>query len=263
MYMMSAKLIWQKIEKYFNFIIQAEEDIHNCVSFSLEKQDLLFNISNESSQHIGVEIKKFKPSTESNDLQVTNFTKIKKRKLEFEPRLLNLNITKISTIINETGLNEIVHIEGVVFDLKEEKVKFKDGREIRIQECKVKDDTAIIKLTIFGDLIDEVNENSSCKISYLRVAKYDYERYLKTTESSTVVIQPDLNIELTDVGKKEVENISTSIKVTIQVTSVDLKSFTPRLFCSNCNEDITSDEEFIICKKCDTMSHQTVNQIQL
>ena len=35
-------------------------------------------------------------------------------------------------IINETGLNEIVHIEGVVFDLKEEKVKFKDGREIII-----------------------------------------------------------------------------------------------------------------------------------
>ena len=86
------------------------------------------------------------------------------------------------------------------------------------------------------------------------LAKYDYKRQLKTTENSTVIIQPDLNIELTDVDKKEVESISTKIKVTIQVTSVDLKSFIPRLFCSNCNEDITSDEEFIICKKCDTMS---------
>ena len=95
---------------------------------------------------------------------------------------------------------------------------------------------------------------TSYKISHLRVAKYDYERYLKTTERSTVIIQPDLNIELTDEDKKEVDNISTNIKVTIQVTSVDLKSFIPRLFCSNCNEDITSDEEFIICKKCDTMS---------
>ena len=73
-------------------------------------------------------------------MQVTDFTKSKKRKLEFEPRLLNLNITKILTIINETGLNEIVHIEGVIFDLKEE-------------------------LTIFGDLIDEVNENTSYKNS--------------------------------------------------------------------------------------------------
>ena len=61
-----------------------------------------------------------------------------------------------------------MHIEVVVFDLKEEKVKFDDGR---IQEYKVKDDTAIIKLTLFDDHIDEVNENSSYTISYLGVAK--------------------------------------------------------------------------------------------
>ena len=147
-----------------------------------------------------------------------------------------------------------MHIEGVSFDLKEEKVKFKDGREIRIQECKVEDDTGIIKLTLFGNLIDEIKENSSYKISHLQVAKYDYGRYLKTTKGSTVKIQPDLNIELTEEDKKEVDNILTNIKVTIEVTSVDLKSFIPRLFCSNCNEDITSDKEFIIFKKCDTMS---------
>ena len=70
-------------------------------------------------------------------MQVTNFTKIKKRKLEFEPRLLNLTITKISTIINKTGLNEIVHIEGVVFDLKEEKVKLKLNLEFRNAKLKM------------------------------------------------------------------------------------------------------------------------------
>ena len=34
--------------------------------------------------------------------------------------MINLDITKISTIINETGLSDIVHIEGVLFDLKED-----------------------------------------------------------------------------------------------------------------------------------------------
>ena len=193
--------------KYFYFIIQTEEDVHNCVSFSPEKRDLVLNVSKESSQHVDLKIKKIKRRTEFNDLQVTDFTKIKKRKLEFEPRLLNLDITNIVIIINETVLHEIVHKEGVLFDLKEEKVKFKDGIELRIQECKVKDDTGIIKMTIFGDFIDEVNENSSYEISYLRDAKYDYEQYFKTTESSTVIIQPDLNIELTDIDKKEVEKI--------------------------------------------------------
>ena len=122
MYMMSVKLIWLKNRKikYFDFIIQAEEEIHKCVSFS---PDLLANISKESSQHIGGEIKKFKPSTVSNDLRVIHFTKIKKRKLEFKPQFLNLDRTKISTFINEIWLNEIFHIEGVLFYLKEEKKK--------------------------------------------------------------------------------------------------------------------------------------------
>ena len=77
---------------------------------------------------------------------------------------------------------EIVHKEGTLFDLKVEKVKFNDDRKVRIRECKVKNDTtAIIKLTMFGNLTEEKKEKSSFKISYLRVAKYNYELYLKTT----------------------------------------------------------------------------------
>ena len=98
-----VNLVKNRKTKYFNFIRQTEKNIRNCVSFSSKKRDFLVNISNESSQRIGVEIKKFKPSTKFNDLQ-----------------MINLDITKISTIINETGLNETVHIEGVLFDLKEE-----------------------------------------------------------------------------------------------------------------------------------------------
>ena len=107
---------------------------------------------------------------------------------------------------------------------------------------------------MLGDIINEVKQKSSYKMSYLTVAKYDYQRFLKTTESSVRTIQPDVDNELTDIDKKEVENISTNNKLTVQVTSVDLKSFSPRLLCSNCIEDIPSDEEFVIYKKCDTMS---------
>ena len=32
-----------------------------------------------------------------------------------------------------------------------------------------------------------------------------------------------------------------------------LKNFIPPLFCSNCYEDITSNEDFVICNKCDTV----------
>ena len=43
--------------------------------------------------------------------------------MEFKPQFLNLDRTKISTFINEIWLNEIFHIEGVLFYLKEEKKK--------------------------------------------------------------------------------------------------------------------------------------------
>ena len=65
-------------------------------------------------------------------------------------------------------------------------MKLRDGRKIRIHEFKVKGDTAIIKLTMFGDLIGEVKEKPAYKISYLRVAKCDYEVYLKTFNSNNL-----------------------------------------------------------------------------
>ena len=96
--------IWwkKKIEKnrktnFPNFITHEEEDVHHCVSLSFKKLYLLVK-----------EIKKVKPSTESNDLRVTDFTKNKKRKLGFEPQLRNVDIIKVSTIINEIGLYKIV-----------------------------------------------------------------------------------------------------------------------------------------------------------
>ena len=58
-------------------------------------------------------------------------------------------------------------------------MKFKDGRKVRIHEFKVKDDIAIIKSTMFGDLIGEVKERPACKISYLRIAKYKFSPKVK------------------------------------------------------------------------------------
>ena len=119
--------------------------------------------------------------------------------MKFELRLLTLNKTEILTFINEVDLNETVHV--VPFDLKEEKLKFKDARKIRIREYKIKDYTTIMKLAIFGDLIDKVTEKAAHKILYLKVVKYDFRRYLKTIEKLLVTVQPDVNIEVIDVDK--------------------------------------------------------------
>ena len=56
-------------------------------------------ISNESTQKCGAEIKRFKLQDDSSDLMITEYTVVKKRKLDFEPRTLQLQYTDITTIM--------------------------------------------------------------------------------------------------------------------------------------------------------------------
>ena len=79
--------------------MQTEKNVYSYVRFSPKKRDLLVSISKEPSRHSGADIKKFKPSTESNSLRVTDFTKTKK--VGILTRNHDLGRTKISTIINE------------------------------------------------------------------------------------------------------------------------------------------------------------------
>ena len=86
------------------------------------------NISTkESSEHISVEING-ESGNEPNSQRVTDFIKMKKRKLRFELWLLNSDRVEILTAINEIGLNQAVLEEGVLLKKKKkrkEKVKFK------------------------------------------------------------------------------------------------------------------------------------------
>ena len=88
-----------KTTKYFNFNIQSEEKKYKCVCFSLEKHRLFKEISNEPTQKCGTEIKRFKLQDDSSDLMITEYTVVKKRKLDFEPRTLQLQYTEITTIM--------------------------------------------------------------------------------------------------------------------------------------------------------------------
>ena len=59
------------------------------------------------------------------------------------------------------------------FDFKksERKWKLKDGKMLRIAEAKIKDQTRVIKFTLFHDLIDKVKEDTGYSMMYLRLGK--------------------------------------------------------------------------------------------
>ena len=55
---------------------------------------------------------------------------------------------------------------------------------LKIVKAKIKDQTELIKSTLFGDSIDKVKEGKMYLMMYLRVGKFNNVQYLKTIEST-------------------------------------------------------------------------------
>ena len=97
------------MSKKSNFNIQSEEEKYKLS----ERYELFKEIYNETTQKCGtVKIKRFKLQIDSSDLMITKYTAVKKRKLNFEPRTLQLQYTEITTIMNELALNKVVHLHA-------------------------------------------------------------------------------------------------------------------------------------------------------
>ena len=97
------------MSKKSNFNIQSEEEKYKLS----ERYELFKEIYNETTQKCGtVKIKRFKLKIDSSDLMITKYTAAKKRKLNFEPRALQLQYTEITTIMNELALNKVIHLHA-------------------------------------------------------------------------------------------------------------------------------------------------------
>lgn len=94
------------MSKKSNFNIQSEEEKYKLS----ERYELFKEIYNETTQKCGTfKIKRFKLKIDSSDLMITKYTAAKKRKLNFEPRTLQLQYTEITTIMNELALNKVIN----------------------------------------------------------------------------------------------------------------------------------------------------------
>ena len=65
---------------------------------------------------------------------------------------------------------------------------------LRIVKAKIKDQTGLIKFTLFGDLIDKVKEGTGYLMTYLRVGKFNNVQHLKTIESTAFTPNDDINV---------------------------------------------------------------------
>ena len=122
---------------------------------------------------------------------------------------------------------------------------------LRIVEAKIKGQTRVMKFTLFGDLIKKVKEDTGYSMTYLRVGKYNNVQYLKTTKSTTFILNDDIDVVVTENFSLD-GNIDTTISV--RICAVYMKSFNTQYTCPNCSSEIISDEEYVVCDNYDTIS---------
>ena len=186
--------------------------------YSRKKYQLFKDISQERAQNMAAEIKKYRGDK---NLTINGNSSIKKGKVDFEERKIELSYSDISTIMNECPFYDTVHVRGLLFNKSEEKLKLKNGKMLRIVKVKIKDQTALMKFTLFGDLIDKVKEYTGYSMTYQRADKYNNVRYLKTTESTTFTPNDDINVAVTENDSLD-ENTDTFMSV--RICAVNIKS---------------------------------------
>ena len=90
--------------------------------FSPEKRRLIESIATDEDQNIGCELVNFKKS-DNGDLLVTNFTSMKRVKLNFEKLSLIISYSTVSEIVNEKPTYALINVKGTIFSREETEQK--------------------------------------------------------------------------------------------------------------------------------------------
>ncbi|XP_057316783.1 uncharacterized protein LOC130657803 [Hydractinia symbiolongicarpus] len=158
------------LNQHFDFnLIQLKKETR-VVCFSPEKRKLFSEIST-SENGSGCEIKKYKRGN-GDDIIINDWSSVKKAKLSFTAPIIAKKYLTIAQINNECSLYDLVNTEACLYNLSNEKLVEKDGITIRLKQASINDKTNIIPITIFGDLVDKVEDKTVYCFGNLRVSKY-------------------------------------------------------------------------------------------
>ena len=133
-------------------------------------------------------------------------------------------------------------------------VVMKNGSVVSmLDRCAVRDDSGTIRLTLWGNIIQQVTNDSCYSFENVLVKFYDFERYLTTTHSTRIMPTeerfPLINEQLFD-SLFDVERISVE-KIRF---AQQLKKWLSCCECGKHLSDVTSMPERIVkCDKCKTV----------
>ena len=150
----------------------------------------------------------------------------------------------VAFVNNEAQLYDVFNITGFVCNVSPIEIVEKNEQQISLRKASLKDHT---DETFCGNLAEKVGEQTTFFLTDLQVSKYMNTRLLKTTETSTATVSPEICFDtenVTDSSRKEVTGYN---------LSVDFDTLKQKLMSSKCKCIVDSDE-IVICSSSNTMT---------
>ena len=230
---------------YFNFKLQVEsEKCERVVCFDSSKQSMIrnFQTSREPVQLQNIGRKKSLYVPDTNEIHYYKRSKVVKasnREIKFEFNKEFEEDVRATTIeaISSISRDQVITVEGKVKCDGEPVLN--ESRGVRMQErCALKDDTGMVRLTLWNDLIDKVNNEQSYKITHVRVKEYDSMKYLTTTPDSEI-LPPTREYTAVNVDEEEFNNLFDIHSIVVERVEL-LDHYKKSYCCRSCHRFVTN-----------------------
>ena len=112
---------------------------------------------------IGCELVNFK-KPDNGDLLVTNFTSVKRVKLNFEKPSLIVSYSTVSEIVNEKPIYAMINVKGTIFNFEETVQNVcKNDKMLQLRKVVFKDSTECLAITFFDKNVSKISEQRVTK----------------------------------------------------------------------------------------------------
>lgn len=269
-YSVSPKKKSRKAFPYFEFKIQTGDEQSRRVVCYDESQRPKIRSFQDSREPVKLRNITRKPSIfnpQSLDIFVNKRSKIEKANNSTIDYEFNRNLEEEETSVTELSqlpnlaVEQLLTVEGRVNFDGDPIVRDTDGvQRTMLERCAITDDTATVKLTLWNDLIDEV-ENSTCYIlTNVRVKEYDSKKYLTTTPNTEIKRSTNTFPIADEATFQNLFGIYTIVVPRVELLDHYKKSFS----CKSCNRTLTdiSSENIVKCQQCGAIQQlNTCSQI--
>ncbi|XP_066936772.1 uncharacterized protein [Clytia hemisphaerica] len=165
--------------EFFEVSVNCENNTVRAVCYDLDRRPLLEKFNKESNSCCLLNAEK-----SDNDVIILDDTIIKQKKVAFDNKTFEPQITSLMSVLQEIPIWARVSVLGRIYDLQDTSSSSKQKTKLR--EAKIIDQSNVSRQITFFDHFDEVDEGKVYKITNVMVAKYDKKKVLKVSENSSI-----------------------------------------------------------------------------